>query len=84
MSRCRAMLEVSEEFIQAICFSSLDDLEQEAGPELQTRKSGEKGCLLVRCGREEGECNDSLGHLVWLFDQPCRAPFHSYLEEGEK
>lgn len=81
MSRCRAMIEVSEAFVNGICMAQLNRTERDTGPELQTRKSDEKGYILVRCGREEGACTDKWGHLIWLFDQPCCGEPHSYLEE---
>ena len=82
MSQCRAMLEVSEEFVQAICVARLDRPFDEDEHEPITRNSDRKGHILVRCGRQEGECDDAWGHLIWLSGQPCGGEFHSYLEEG--
>ena len=81
MSRCRALLEVSQEFIEAICGASLDRPSSEFDSQPVTRKSKRPGHILVRCDRQEGECNDAWGHLVYLFDQPCKGEFHSYMED---
>ena len=82
MSQCRAMVEVSEEFVQAICFARLDRPERDDGSRPTARKSDRKGHMLIRCGRPEGECRDSLGHLVWLFGHPCGGEFYSYMEDA--